>query len=202
MIKRSTARAYRYIRFRKGHGVHSPFAFGLINKVIEEKRPFYIFEEIETKSLRTRLKISTGDKYGRLLYRLIMFFHPRNIIQIGPADEKRMKYLQAAAPQMIIVEKDHISRIDDLSKTEGSFEFVFFNLSKNPALTKELLDKCLNHVNENTVFVVDGIHKKKMESFWIELKNRQDIPITMDLYTLGLVFFKQKMYKKNYKLFF
>ena len=38
---------YRGIRYRKGYGVHSPFVFNLITKVIEERCSYYSFNEIE-----------------------------------------------------------------------------------------------------------------------------------------------------------
>ena len=38
---------YRGIRYRKGFGVHSPFVFNLITKVIEEQCPYYSFGDIE-----------------------------------------------------------------------------------------------------------------------------------------------------------
>ena len=38
---------YRGIRYRKGFGVHSPFVFNLITKVIEERCQYYSFYDIE-----------------------------------------------------------------------------------------------------------------------------------------------------------
>ncbi len=45
-------------RHRHGHGVHSPFLFDLIVNVIEEKWPYYCYEEIE----RTLLGVFSGEK--------------------------------------------------------------------------------------------------------------------------------------------
>ena len=40
-VKQFCQRKIRKIRHRKGYGVHSPFAYGLITKVIEEKSGYY-----------------------------------------------------------------------------------------------------------------------------------------------------------------
>lgn len=56
---------YRSIRYRKGFGVHSPFVFNLITKVIEEKCSYYSFYDIELYvssyySRKERSPIQTG----------------------------------------------------------------------------------------------------------------------------------------------
>ena len=44
---RKGALLYRCLRYRKGYGVHSPFVYNLITKVIEEKCSYYSFYDIE-----------------------------------------------------------------------------------------------------------------------------------------------------------
>ena len=100
---------YRSIRYRKGFGVHSPFVFNLITKVIEEKCSYYSFYDIEL--LRKQLLFREGEitypdrqnkgkrktrsiseivkresirpKHGALLFRLTNYFKSKNILQIG-----------------------------------------------------------------------------------------------------------------------
>jgi len=100
---------YRSIRYRKGFGVHSPFVFNLITKVIEEKCSYYSFYDIEL--LRKQLLFKEGEitypdrqnkgkrktrsiseivkresirpKHGALLFRLANYFKSKNILQIG-----------------------------------------------------------------------------------------------------------------------
>ncbi|MDR1119854.1 MAG: hypothetical protein LBM08_02940 [Dysgonamonadaceae bacterium] len=202
MLTNSAARIYRYIRFRKGYGVHSPFAFGLINKVIEEKKPFYIFEEIEKKAPGRRMKVSSPEKYGRLLFRLINFFQAKTVLQIGVSEKIWTEYLSAAAEQLVVVDQDYLPAMEDACKELNVVDFIFLNVSKDPELTQLLFNHCLGHVHKGTVLLIDGIHKKKMRKLWQNIKNRNDIPVTMDLYVLGLVFFNKDLHKKNYKLFF
>jgi predicted O-methyltransferase YrrM len=98
---------YRKIRYRKGYGVHSPFVYNLITKVIEEKTPFYAFEEIEhfRKKLlsgKNELSIITAKEtqhanYGKFLFRMVNFFKCRNIIQIGSSTGVMGLYLTLAS---------------------------------------------------------------------------------------------------------
>lgn len=221
----SLTRIYRYIRFRKGYGVHSPFAFGLINKVIEEKRAFYVFEEIEKNYSRQYPSRKFSKKYGRLLFRLVNFFSAKTVLQIGVSEGWQAMYLHAAAHRLLVLDEDQ-DKLDAASKLNcdskglhsipgwdlasvgkgmealGTLDLLYLNVSHDEELTRSLFDRCLAYAHSDTVFIIDGIHKKRMKKCWRYIQERKDVPITMDLYSLGLVFFNRKMHKKNYKLFF
>ena len=65
---RKSVLLYRSIRYRKGFGVHSPFVFDLITKVIEEKCPYYSFQDIELlrkKMLFCTDQITYADRQNR-----------------------------------------------------------------------------------------------------------------------------------------
>jgi predicted O-methyltransferase YrrM len=93
---------YRKLRFSKGYGVHSPFVFNLIDKVIEEKAGYYVFDEIE----RFRIERDDGDmaagaeiqhrNYGALLFRLVRYFNCSNVLQIGASTGVMSLYLASA----------------------------------------------------------------------------------------------------------
>jgi predicted O-methyltransferase YrrM len=97
---------YRKIRYRKGYGVHSPFVYNLITKVIEEKSSFYAYKEIENfrKHLlagNNELSLITAKEtqhpnYGALLFRIVNFFKCRNVLQIGCSTGVLSLYLALA----------------------------------------------------------------------------------------------------------
>jgi len=99
----SQIKFYRKLRYRKGHGVHSPFTYNLITKVIEEKTPYYVFEDIENfrkellssdNSMMMLTAQETQTKnYGALLFRLVNFFKCRTVLQIGSSTGVMSLYL-------------------------------------------------------------------------------------------------------------
>ncbi len=107
-------------RMRKswGFGVHSPFAFRLITKVIREKARYYAYDEIAAVEAQyitpvlthkqRRLRKKTDPARGRLLFRLTNFFQPDEILEIGTAWGLSSLYLHRAsrASCHIIVEPD------------------------------------------------------------------------------------------------
>ncbi len=224
-MNRTATRIYRYLRYRKGFGVHSPFAFGLINKVIEEKKPYYIYEEIEQIISRYPFKEKHRKKYGRFLFRIVNFFHLRNVLQVGVSDGVRAMYLNAAAASMIVLEENrkkaleatrfnaeiksldirtgsYLSMIDAVTGELGSLDLLFLNIQADADLTRAIFQKSLQYILPETVFIIDGIHKKRMKGVWKEICCHHEVCVTMDLYSLGLVFFNRKMQKKDYKIYF
>ncbi len=120
---RNTVLGYRKLRHGHGHGVHSPFVFALITKVIEEKSGYYSYREIERlrrqflgrtepvtiPSRRKKTGIYTlplgrlfsreaiSVRKGTLLFRLANFCKPSRILQIGGSIDLSPVYLTAYA---------------------------------------------------------------------------------------------------------
>ena len=108
---------YRFLRFRKGFGVHSPFAFDLITNVIEDDYVYPCYARIE--SVRRRLlrskesfgenamtvgkaaqKYATGKKRGQLLFRLANYLGPKRLLQVGSGMGISTLYLTAYASNL------------------------------------------------------------------------------------------------------
>ncbi len=100
------------MRKARGFGIHSPFAFRLITKVIREKAHFYAYDEIATTELqhitpvlthkqqRVRKKIHRSRR--RLLFRLTHFFHPDEILEVGTAWGLSSLYLRKVSHSALL----------------------------------------------------------------------------------------------------
>ncbi|MDD4514413.1 SAM-dependent methyltransferase [Massilibacteroides sp.] len=100
---------YRKIRYRKGHGVHSPFVFNFITKVIDERAPYYCLNDIEltrrkifyeekkdTLPLRELIQQSViSSRCGALLMRITNYFKPHTVFQIGSVTGFASLYLSS-----------------------------------------------------------------------------------------------------------
>lgn len=235
---------YRKLRYRKGYGVHSPFVYNLINKVIEEKSPFYAFDEIEkerenllrketvnNRNIYSAIKETQSKNYGRLLFRLVNFFRCRNVLQFGGSSGIMSLYLSMALPSfcdcyvldeqsdfakqvLSLKNKYHLEKLhvrngnyEDslvaLKPVLTSFDLIFINHTGDPEKIKRILNMVKDFITEDTVLVIDGIKMGKgMRKLWKELKEIPETRVSMDLYTLGILFFSKKLQKQHYKNYF
>ena len=78
--------AFSRYRSGKGFGVHSPFAFNFILKVLEERCQYYAYPGIEDKR-KTAEGLCPHNvlsrKEARLVFRIANRFNPEKILQIG-----------------------------------------------------------------------------------------------------------------------
>jgi hypothetical protein len=79
--------------------------------------------------------------------------------------------------------------------------FVFFSRASFEDDTWDYLVDCLNYKTADSVFVFEGIHHNKaMEDAWEEIKGNEDVSVTLDLYCIGMVFFREGIEKQDFVL--
>lgn len=121
-----------------GFGIHSPFAFRLITKVIREKARYYAYDDIEAirhervenhlsrSQKRLRKRISTSR--GRLFFRLTNFFRPHKILEIGSSWGISTLYLRLAdrSSQLTVAEPaDEVVRFAERLLAEAGVKADF-----------------------------------------------------------------------------
>src|ERR1044071_2341676 len=123
--------ATRYLQYKltasngRGHGIHSPFVFDFITKVLNDKTEYADYEKVEllrkkllrdqtvihvkdlgagaSESITDERKIATiagrslkPPKFGKLLYRMVKHYHPKTILELGTSLGITTSYLSLA----------------------------------------------------------------------------------------------------------
>lgn len=256
ILRRKGTLLYRGIRYRRGFGVHSPFVYNLITKVIEERCPYYSFQDIELyrKQLshkmdpitypdwrnKGRLRCRTvaeivrreavKPKLGALLFRLANYFKARNILQIGTTMGISTLYLTSYSTDLRCIALENIPGFATIArqafekkarnpidlrvggykeslpqalKDLGNVDLVFFNTLYEPQNNRWLFQECLRYAHNETVFVFKGINaNQRSRELWKEICETPEVTVTLDLYSLGIVLFNKKLYKKDYIAYF
>ncbi len=84
---------------------------------------------------------------------------------------------------------------------ESRIDFVFFDGNHKKEPTLNYFTQCLEYAHNDSVFVFDDIHwSDEMEEAWEEIKKHPKVTVTIDLFFLGIVFFRKEQVKENFIL--
>ncbi|HLP19381.1 MAG TPA: class I SAM-dependent methyltransferase [Chitinophagales bacterium] len=175
--------------------------------------------------------VSIKHKYGLLLNRLVQYFRPLTIVEIGTSIGLSSSYMALADTKVKIVTLEGSSaiagfarqnhqqlKIDNVDIITGNFsntlypaldslsslDLVFFDGNHTKEATLEYFNLCLAKANEQTVFVFDDIYwSEGMCSAWQEIKQHPRVRLTIDVYQFGICFFnKEKLAKEDFVLLY
>lgn len=103
----------RRYRTSRGFGVHSPFAFDFITKVLRERdASYYSYAEIDALCARAHRGMtlptmnftatSFDRQEARMLFRVLCRFNPAEVIEIGGSNEVTRTIIERAVPHAVI----------------------------------------------------------------------------------------------------
>ncbi len=82
---------------------------------------------------------------------------------------------------------------------DGLLDYVFFDGNHRKAPTLAYFSQCLTKAHNDSVFVFDDIHwSEEMEEAWEEIKADAAVTVTIDLFFIGMVFFRKEQVKENF----
>ena len=167
-------------------------------------------------------------RLGQLLFRLVSHFAPRTIFDLGTSLGVTTSYLAEphplstvytfeGCPQTLSIARDTFARLGfrhirpvpgNLDETlpatlkeVASLDFVFFDANHRREPTLRYFAACLEKAHENSVFVFDDIYwSAGMMAAWEEIKSHPAVTLTVDLFHVGLVFFRRKQPKQHFRL--
>lgn len=167
----------RKLRYRKGFGVHSPFAYDLITSVIEEQNRYYSYNAIETflrkilyphlSSDKLAIQKRIEKKKSTLLFRLINRFKPKTVLEIGTSWGISTLYMSApySGIRQICIEPDEVVAAltkEVLQNASSGVRLISGSFSSLPQKEIKALspvDFVLIHASRNALPVEDTIRQ-------------------------------------------
>jgi predicted O-methyltransferase YrrM len=237
------------------HGVHSPFVFDLVTKCFYDKKkhPEYaILKEYRNALLQNKNTIEVIDfgagskvfksnirqiskiaqtagissKRAKLLFRIIDYFKPESILEIGTSlglatsalclGNKNEKIITLeGCPNTIAIAKIQceLHKLDNITFVNTEFEAYLSNSkaeSRNPQLiyfdgnhskkaTLNYFELLLPTITNDAVWIFDDIHwSLDMEVAWETIKNHPKVKVTIDTFQWGMVFFRGEQAKEHF----
>lgn len=240
---------------RRGHGIHSPFVFHVVSKVLRNKiDPDIVLsiENIRKKLIQDDKSIAVNDlgsgsvifsnrirkvsqitkvspvssKYGLLLANMALEFGRSTIIELGTSVGISTMYMASvsSSPEVFTIEgcssTAEIARqnfesiglrnIKIINKPFDEALQAFCNSRILPGLVfidgdhkRDSVIRYFHKISEisdkSTVIIIDDInYSKEMNLAWEEIKKIKSVSATIDLYRMGIVFFRSGMSQKHY----
>ena len=91
--------------------------------------------------------------------------------------------------------------VSELKTRDSRLDFVFFDGNHKKEPTLNYFNQCLSQANNDSLFIFDDIHwSDEMEEAWEEIKKDPKVTVTIDLFFIGLVFFRKEQAKENFIL--
>lgn len=169
---------------------------------------------------------SLDKKSLHLLYKLTKNFKPTNILEFGTSAGISASYIGKANPFKKFVSMEgcavlashaknyfdsldlskielKVGNFDDiLDKTLAGFEqldMVFVDGNHRQQQTLNYFRKCLTKTNEDSIFIFDDIHwSSEMEKAWEEIKKHEKVSVSIDLYKMGILFFRKGIARQDF----
>ena len=189
------------------HGTHSPFVYRLVDEVIYDFSPKKVYHHVEhlrrdllSDKRLTAKRALNPPKLDQLIYRMVADLQPENMIELGTGLGITSAYLKKAAPDAQLYTLENSSdALPDVIRKVDKIDFVFIDGNNTKEAALRYFEWCLPKVHENTLFIFDDIYRSEgMKEAWNEIKAHPQVTVTIDLFWIGLVYFRQGQVKEDF----
>jgi len=181
-----------------GFGVQSPSAYYFIKYVIEEKLPYYLYDDLQIKFPDVKTE---NRKFYKLCFRIANYAQASDIMIIGDHDSVLTSYIRSACKKAVVnfsscndfTNNINLKKIDNIDILISDVSYI------DPQTIESLLQLCI----EKSILIFTGIRNdKKSVQVWKSLVNDNAISDSFDLYDYGIITFMDKQSKGNYSINF
>lgn len=173
----------------KGHGMHSPFVFEFITKVLNDKTKYPAYQQVENlrqQSLKDQSVLTIEDfgagstidktnqrsiasitknaakpaKYGQLLHRMIRHYQPQAILELGTSLGITTSYLSLAKPDAKLTTMEGATAIAATARQN----FKTLKLNNVEIVTgnfDDTLSTVIDQLSSVNFVFVDGNHRSE-----------------------------------------
>ena len=169
---------------------------------------------------------SIPKKYGEFIFRLVSRFKPKSIIELGTSagisalymalPDKNTKFFTIeGCPNMADLARftfenhglNQITLLNGLFNDQlpnalievGKLDLVFFDGDHREEPTVHYFNLCCEQAHNDTIFIFDDIHwSEGMAKAWQTIIDDPRVTVSIDLFRLGIVFFRRECQKAHY----
>jgi predicted O-methyltransferase YrrM len=173
---------------------------------------------------------SKPKKLGRLMYRIAKDIKPKTILELGTSFGLTTAYMALGNPESKITSMEgcpNISsvannnfaelNINNINLITGNFDDILLDFLENtPQLdlvfidgnhreepTIKYFEQCLSKVVNDSCMIFDDIYwSDEMQNAWSYIKKNEAVTMSVDLFHMGIIFFRKELTKQNFVIRF
>lgn len=210
--------------YRLADEVIYDFSAKKVYETIETQRKKLLHDD-ESVKLLAKKKLSQ-PRLGQLIFRLALNSSPQTLLVLNANFGINAAYLAKACPQAKIIAVEpcsataaiasktfeeldvtnvelHVGSFKEVVSKIDNIDFVYIDGKQTQETVLAYFNCCLPQLHEQSAFICYGINQnEEMKQAWVELKNHPQVRVTINLFWLGLVYFKKDQAKEHFKLKF
>lgn len=169
-------------------------------------------------------------RIAKLIARLAEEFQPKTIVELGTSLGITTLYLANASPTSSVITVEgcpetanvaqqnferlklenvevKVGNFDDIFpeiiRDASAVDFLFIDGNHRKSATLSYFYQSLPKVHEGSLLIFDDIYwSQGMKEAWEEIKAHPSVTVTVDLFYIGLVFFKKDQAKEDFRIRF
>ena len=161
-----------------------------ITSVVYEKYHYYAYRVLRERGFPAYLP-HYRRKVNRLLFRLVNYFRPKSLIEVGIGNGIDTIYAGCVSYYGLRhLERQGLGKdFRQWRKLAEVHTLDCLHIGHTP-FYKEVFELVLPYAGPRSCFIVGGIHEsKEKRKWWEQIVASESTGITFDLYDIGLVFF-------------
>jgi hypothetical protein len=174
----------------KGHGIHSPFVFKFIQEILNGKSPLTAIENNTpaVKQILDQIEAAVSapltPKNKIVIARLLQWLNPITTLVTGDKKQFDAETVMQANGTYEAVEK---------------IDFVFIGEGQDGATILQSVNRVMDKMHSNSWLILHGIHAdSNMETVWNTLKEHSNIRLSIDLFTIGILFCRKEQKEQEH----
>jgi predicted O-methyltransferase YrrM len=223
----------------RGFGIHSPFAFNFVLNVLGERAPYYEYDYIrETRDTvislagmhHPRHPRIISEKNAKMLFRIVNYFNPEHIFQIGTSygvstasmmsvsSQSRLWLYEPSIDRFPLVAQILKPFIDDIecyydfktasqdydSNLDNNMKpFILINAIPQPATYDEVQGYLFKILESDGVVIMRNISRDKaMQRLWLSCRDHATYGMTFSNEKISIIVANPKLPRQDFLLWF
>ncbi|MGB3948808.1 MAG: hypothetical protein WBM13_12550 [Bacteroidia bacterium] len=199
-------------------------------KTIEAQRKILLDSTVVVGSLSVSetAKKMPDEKYSKLLFRLVNYFQPSSVVLINDKlgidsayaasvsehlkvysfqENRELQKITASHLEQLklknvtLLYESQTTSLPDLLKQLSTLDFVVIH-QKTKDEVLSVFYQCLEKASASSVFVVSNVGLPEVAEAWEEIKNNNQVTVTIDLFYMGIVFLRKEQVKEHFLIRF